>query len=1073
MVNVDFTAYTKRTNAMADMLDKENIAPIMPSDPLQVKSPSQKGGRKGRSKSIGPGELSSDGTKQDTKQDTKNRRKSTYVPATKSIIPNDSQKAERQAARRKTLANRRVSFAPEATLHTWDVIEFMRDPTTSTDSSDQTRRASNVTQGTNCSPFKSPASGSDPPSTPADQEDELIQLPRSPAHQRAMHKKQRRRSSGIPPMNFNNPDDFGSSDSISGSSDVSGSEDEGEMEDTTGTAMSLDMGDDTSRSSESFSSTSSSARLEAALRQAAEAAGTRGIEYDEFGDDDMSMELASEEVTNAFKPWVQRTASAPRGSADLDQENVNPFSPAFKAQTVSGTVRWPERVEEEDTGDLSMDVTRAVGGIVNANQKGQVRSSLPLEDGTMDCEQAVSNIQDNGLSSSPARGGQKRRRSTTDAGSPGVGASPALPKRRRSSIARSSMGDDTMDLTVAVGGIQSSVSPTKSERKKSLAKRRSSGISSEVEEVPMDLTQVVGGIKDAVVTVTEHTSSSFDENEELTMELTTVLGGIKEKDSPAAEVRPTTPLNQSPKSAANMTPKDQERFRDAPNSGPKKLLTPLFQKHVTYSAEKGSASVEKRRKSISPAKVSWTGAVFDETRGPEISTAEASQPTQKFASAMQNSFLNSGVSYPHLPSTGNNASPRRVTPTTTPPSQHGQETSISSSLRQELDPQLHVLEPSPLAQKVLRSSPLKEASTPERQIFPQESRKLTESIKLMSTPRKETLKHATPKKGLMTQISPAKVLTPRLGPTLGAQADPKATPARQLRDDLFKIQSSGQSMQKLHLQTFLEQANIRFMDLTATKRRLTTAPTPSKARKDNGAGEPDSDLNLGNAVVAAACTQPEHDMFQHACHELKHYISEGKKVIKQIEVQTYRDTPPLIAAYMAASAYRRGELDVQMRDMKTHARFRSKEVWYAWRSQLLDDLVKALSGIGEGMIKDDAVLGRTERILDQCLPLLLEQHKNLQLEAARLQEAAASTSEEDKERLDAARDRIVEIDAEMEEKRRILAEVQSEAQELERAIEKMRDNKAECVSAIQDAERLLESCRGFSLNEVNVLKSTY
>ena len=38
---------------------------------------------------------------------------------------------ERRAARRKSLANRRVSFAPEATLHTWSVVELAEDSTTS------------------------------------------------------------------------------------------------------------------------------------------------------------------------------------------------------------------------------------------------------------------------------------------------------------------------------------------------------------------------------------------------------------------------------------------------------------------------------------------------------------------------------------------------------------------------------------------------------------------------------------------------------------------------------------------------------------------------------------------------------------------------------------------------------------------------------------------------------------------------------------------------------------------------------------------------------------------------------
>ena len=71
-------------------------------------------------------------------------------------------------------AKRRVSFAPEATLHTWDVIEYMRDATTSSSaSSESTRRASSITENTEP---RSPALPGDaePPSTPPEQVEEDV-----------------------------------------------------------------------------------------------------------------------------------------------------------------------------------------------------------------------------------------------------------------------------------------------------------------------------------------------------------------------------------------------------------------------------------------------------------------------------------------------------------------------------------------------------------------------------------------------------------------------------------------------------------------------------------------------------------------------------------------------------------------------------------------------------------------------------------------------------------------------------------------------------------------------------------
>ncbi|KAI7154795.1 Spc7-domain-containing protein [Hortaea werneckii] len=1208
---------------MAGVDNKENVAPTS-SDPLQHKSsPTKKGARKGRSRSIGPGELSSDAPKQSAKDDAKNRRKSAYTPATKSIISSEQEKKERQAARRKTLANRRVSFAPEATLHTWDVVEFMRDPTTSTDASDQTRRESNSTRSSGGgSPFKSPARGDDyddqePPSTPPDQEDEPDELPGQPAHQRDLHRKQRRRSSGIPPMNFNDPNDFGSSSGMSGSSDMSGSEDENgdESDDATGTAMSLDTGDDTVRSGDSASSTSSSARLEAALRQAAETAGTRGIDYDEHGDD-VSMEIAEDTVTNAFKPW-QRGAPEEMGSASLDQENVNPFSPAFKANLVSGAVQQPQTIEEEDTGDMSMDVTKAIGGITKQPQSHQYEpeedetgdmsmdvtkavggimkrqpqrdepdedetgdmsmdvtkavggitkapapaqetqlESSPFGDGTMELTQVVGKIHPSVQASPTARSGQKRRRSTTATGSPGGAVPAAQSKRRRSSAARSSMGDDTMDLTMAVGGIQNNGSPAKNDRRRSM-RRRSSGVASNQGEATMDITQAVGGIKNSNAPRNDHTTSSFDENEELSMDFTAVLGGIKagEKNGPTSAPtsthveRPQTPRETpSPVRAAraNTTPKDQERFTEAPDSGPIKLLTPLFQKQANRSAEKSASNErEKRRKTISPAQASWTGAVFDPERqayGPERpfepvddhaenenaslekETSQAGTPkasplkqaieypklpsAEKPPSSARKSPAAGSIEYRKLPSAEKSASARKSpskppsakkSPMRTPV--NGNKATPNSELQQQLDEQLQGQEPSPTAEKAQRTparsahatpekprsaakptatpenlrSPAKHSATPERPSPTKDARShLTDSIKLMSTPRKETLKSLTPKKS--KQGSPAKNATPRPRPTPKGPAATRSSPAKQLGDDLVKAQSSGKPAEKVRLQSFLEEAGIRFMDLTATKRRLTTAPTPSKARRTSssvGMAE-DSELRvtLENAVVAAACTQPEHDMFQHACNELKRYISDGKKVIKQLETETYRETPPLIQAYLNASADRKSTLDAQMRDMKTHARLRSKEMWYAWRSQLLEDLMKGLSGIGEGLLKDDEVLQRAEEVLDQVLPGIEEKHVALQQEAERLENEVQSTSEEEKEELEQARSRIVEVDGAVDEKRRVLEELERETEEQDQMANHLEESKVEFAAAIKEAERVREACRGVSLQEIADLKES-
>ena len=257
-------------------------------------------------------------------------------------------------------------------------------------------------------------------------------------------------------MNFNNPDDFSSSPYSAGSTnsddanqvlnadeidvESSDSDDKDLVEDETVTGID---GEDAAVHSDTGSHAGSTARLEEALRQAAEQAGTQGISYDEHGD--ITMEMADEEVTTAFQPWMKNRTGEPGilgiASALQNEKSINPFS------TVSGTNT--QNGQEKDQG-TTMEFTRAVGTILPTAQIN-LKESLanPTED-------------------------WRRNASTA---------------RRRSSSECLDLGDETMELTVAVGGIDenSNVADMDDQTGDAAASDGEDGFS-------MDFTAAMGGV---------------------------------------------------------------------------------------------------------------------------------------------------------------------------------------------------------------------------------------------------------------------------------------------------------------------------------------------------------------------------------------------------------------------------------------------------------------------------------------------------------------------------------------------------------------------------------------------------
>ena len=348
-------------------------------------------------------------------------------------------------------------------------------------------------------------------------------------------------------MNFNNPDDFSSSPESSLASDDTGNqtfatadgnidfsddsdndliEDDGTMieridEDLTGRST-------VSPKSNASSSTSSSSRLEAALRQAAEQAGTQGIEYDENGD--LTMEMVDEEITASFKPWVDQALHKSKSAVGLnrmhDRESMNPFSPAFKANLKAASATTENQEE-------TMDFTHAVGKILHqvpSNQASPDRGRRKLEvpsghkiyadHSSTEYPVEDSLLADETMDLTTTFGGIQQKQSEINE------------DETRSVNENEEL---TMDFTSALGGVIDqdyqrpfmSNSSAKNDHLSGQAVQEGdqrTGGSQAVEEEEMDMTMAVGGILE---TITERTEP--DEDQTFTMEITTAIGSILPK----------------------------------------------------------------------------------------------------------------------------------------------------------------------------------------------------------------------------------------------------------------------------------------------------------------------------------------------------------------------------------------------------------------------------------------------------------------------------------------------------------------------------------------------------------------
>ncbi|VDB92557.1 Bgt-4834 [Blumeria graminis f. sp. tritici] len=287
----------------------------------------------------------------------------------------------------------------------------------------------------------------------------------------------------------------------------------------------------------------------------------------------------------------------------------------------------------------------------------------------------------------------------------------------------------------------------------------------------------------------------------------------------------------------------------------------------------------------------------------------------------------------------------------------------------------------------------------------------------------------------------------------------------QLGDNLSSNEKKEEYNQ-IQLQDFLDMTRIRFMELTTTKRRHTTAPKSASMKQEN-----EKQDSLEDCIVAGATQIPMIELFQHACHELKRYISDGRKTVREIEKETWEENPPLFQEYLLATPDLKLLMDNQLKNVRTHARLLAKGLWYEWRMTLLNTLEGGLVKTIQDMKIDENTLDRQQLLLAPVMPNLTQTVRDLEHEESQINAASQELANCDQDKLNEARHRLVTIDTENKTKILLISQLQNELRAKEKEIELSIARKKAWKEEINEHEKIKEEFRGWTCTEVNSMKS--
>lgn len=1070
---------------------------------------------------------------------------------------------DRKEARRKSLANRRVSFAAEATLHTFHEIEYMQDSTTSTDS---TRRASSAATA-HAAEQHDDASGT--PVMPTEEAEDPVG--QSPEDQRHLHQKKRRRSSGITSdQNIDDPHDdtiastVYDSDSDEGDditevqTEASGSDSDS---DNDGTMMTVEAEEMTSASIASTrygaddGDTTSS--LDGALREAARRAVNQNSEADE-----------DEEVIPGFIGWGKNARQRQQQQQQQAATSSQEAPPSETSLPSSSPIKSsPMKEAADDTQmEMDMDMTNVVGGII---QSRDPFSPDPAEDMSMDVTQMLGGILRQQAEGS-AQGQEDEESVQGDQTMEFTTAMGAIQPTPSLDAGQNSHSDDemSMELTMVMGGVLAAKNKhLQQSLQQSSSPSKDTADSEDVAmDETMDITTAVGGILQSAPTPEDRTAArklmeeEADQPESTTTMDVVPIGSPPKKASPSPAVEensrglspfqgtglrrsngplfsttpktagpspasqrkrrsqdsssPTRSPARSPARSASRTPSPQrrkspakgsspkEKTKPTPSKSPAKIMNSLFQRDSTLpivilTPQKpklsgvgmdksgiGSPRVTEllgRRGSIgdsaavfSPLPVPGQRKMvafedpksmeeevdrerrddYDRESGRRILEKESDGVTDERDATLNLKELIQGLSPKKQPLKG-----RKSLHVGSAKGLLGKRPAEleddSDADEQDGVKRLKGLQGSPVKNVRLQQPPSKAETTGSRAIISRDGAENdTTTPSTMHSPQKAAFATTPKEQGRFRSVFDDQPST-----TINFNATPSV--------NLMAMQPED-GEDRMHLQDFLNMTSIRFMELTTTKRRHTIMPS---ARKDSLSADRAEDISLEKCVVAGACTVPMLELYQHSCRELKKYISEGRRIVREIETETFAENPPLFREYISASPEFKSLMDNQFKNVKTHARLLSKAMWYEWRMKLQEGLKEGLIKIAEGMSTDERLLDKEQKLLSSVIPAMMKQFEALGRECSGLEAVARELEDCDPEELESARADFVAVDNDIEVKSREIERLRRELEETEQNVGQLVEQKQQYTAEIKTAEKVREECRGWSSSEISSLKA--
>lgn len=215
---------------------------------------------------------------------------------------------------------------------------------------------------------------------------------------------------------------------------------------------------------------------------------------------------------------------------------------------------------------------------------------------------------------------------------------------------------------------------------------------------------------------------------------------------------------------------------------------------------------------------------------------------------------------------------------------------------------------------------------------------------------------------------------------------------------------------------------------------------------------------------------PVLEVFELCCKELSEKIKQGKKLFDELKDETLQNNPDIFRKYFKSSFYDQMTMKSRFHTLKEYTRQQAKQIWYQWRTKLIENILDVLKGNMELLESDKATLLDQISSLDALFRDIQQQYHSVRLDILQFKDIQTRFENLDTEQLKNIKSKLTDLNQQLIDHKAKITQKEKELTTLQDEIEEKNKQIASLKTQLAASDNKLSQMRPFNSAEIGDLE---